>query len=190
MQNPRIEINEKNLRELFDMYVGPLSEFLSYYTRNKEDIEDVIQDVFIKLWEERDTLNIFYIKTYLYKAVRNQMLTQLRNQKNREVLLDKWAQELIQDIEAKDIINRAEFEMLYEEALTQLPPKCKDIYVLSREQRYSYKEISELRGIAEKTVENQMSIALKKMKEYLSENYNKGSLTIGYICLYLINEII
>lgn len=190
MKNPRIEINETNLRELFDIYVEPLSEFLSYYTRNKEDIEDVIQDVFIKLWAERDSLNIFYIKTYLYKAVRNQMLTLLRNQKNREILLDQWAKELVQDIEAKDIIDRIEFETLYQEAITQLPPKCRDIYFLSREQQYSYKEIAQLRGISEKTVENQMSIALKKLKEYLSQNYNRGSVTISFLCTFLINEFI
>ncbi|MDR2948974.1 MAG: sigma-70 family RNA polymerase sigma factor [Prevotella sp.] len=190
MESRRIEIDEKSLRELFNLYVIPLTEFLSFYTRNKEDIEDVIQNVFIRIWEERNLVDIFYIKTYLYKAARNQILTLQRNQKNREVLLDKWANELIQDIETTDIINREEFQLLYLKAVESLPPKCKDIYVLCREEKLSYKEISELKGISEKTVENQMSIALKKLKEYLVTSYNKDAATIGFICVYLINELI
>lgn len=189
MNDNRIVINEEILRQLFDMYVDPLTEFLSYYTRNQQKIEDVIQEVFIKLWEERDTLNIFYIKSYLYKATRNQILNALRNKQNRAILLERWSNELIENTEAEDCVNMEEFEILYKKAVELLPPKCKDIYLLSREERFSYKEIAKLKEISEKTVENQMSIALKKIKEYLQENYGQGSATLIVMGMYAINQL-
>lgn len=188
-ENSRVEINENLLKQLFDLYTDSLTEFLSYYTRNQAQIEDVIQEIFIRLWENRAELNIFYIKTYLFKSARNLMLNTLRNEENRNMLLEQWANELITESEAKDCINMHEFELLYKEAVEKLPSKCKDIYKLSREEKHSYKAIAQLRSISEKTVENQMSIALKKIKEFLLHNYSQK--TVGYVIMitYMLNEM-
>lgn len=185
----KIEINESLLKQLFELYTDSLTEFLSYYTRNQHLIEDVIQDIFIRLWEDRAELNIFYIKTYLFKSARNLMLNNLRNEKNRNALLHKWANELIEESEAVDCVNMQEFESLYKQAVESLPTKCRDIYKLSREEKYSYKEIAALRSISEKTVEGQMSIALKKIKSFLNDNYKQGSVIYGLIVSYVLNNI-
>ena len=188
-EESKIVINEHLLKQLFDLYTDSLTEFLSYYTRNQAQIEDVIQEIFIRLWEGRAELNIFYIKTYLFKSARNLMLNSLRNEQNRNLLLEQWANELIIEREAKDCINMQEFEVLYKEAVEKLPPKCKDIYQLSREEKYSYKEIAQLRSVSEKTVESQMSIALKRIKEFLLQNYTQKSVAYAIMITYALNQI-
>lgn len=186
----KIEINENLLKQLFDLHTDSLTQFLSYYTRNQHLIEDVIQDIFIRLWEDRAELNIFYIKTYLFKSARNLMLNNLRNEKNRNTLLEKWANELINESEAVDCINMQEFEVLYKQAVDMLPAKCQDIYKLSREEKYSYKEIAQLRSISEKTVEGQISIALKKIKVYLANNHKQHSVIYPIIIAYALNNMV
>lgn len=188
-EQSKIEINENLLKQLFDLYTDSLTEFLSYYTRNQHQIEDVIQDIFIRLWEDRAELNIFYIKTYLFKSARNLMLNRLRDEKNRNALLDKWVSELIDESESMDCINMLEFETLYKQAIDKLPEKCRDIYKLSKEERYTYREIAELRSISEKTVEGQMSIALKKIKDFLMKNYSQRSVIYMIIISYVLNKM-
>lgn len=180
-EETKIEINEDLLKQLFYLHIDSLTQFLSYYTRSQQLIEDVIQDVFIKLWEEKDRLNIFHIKTYLFRSARNLMLNNLRDQKNRSLLLERWANELIEDSEAQECINMQMFEKHYQEAINTLPPRCKEIYLLSREQDYTYREISNFLSISEKTVEGQVSIALKKIKEYLLIHYSQKSLIYSVI---------
>lgn len=185
----KIEINEDLLKQLFDLYTDSLTQFLSYYTRNQHQIEDVIQDIFIRLWEDRDELNIFYLKTYLFKSARNLMLNRLRDESNRNKLLEQWASELIEESTANDCINMQEFEVLYKEAVDKLPTKCKDIYKLSREERLSYKEIALRHAISEKTVENQMSIALKRIKDFLLKNYSQKSVIYIISISYMLNRM-
>ncbi len=185
----KIEINEDLLKQLFDLYTDSLTQFLSYYTRNQHQIEDVIQDIFIRLWENRDELNIFYLKTYLFKSARNLMLNRLRDESNRNKLLEQWASELIEESTANDCINMQEFEVLYKEAVDKLPTKCKDIYKLSREERLSYKEIALRHTISEKTVENQMSIALKRIKDFLLKNYSQKSVIYIISISYMLNRM-
>lgn len=187
-QKKGVEINETLLKQLFDLHIDSLTQFLSYYTRNQQLIEDVIQDVFIKLWEDRDSLNIFHIKTYLYKSARNLLLNNLRDQKNRDLLLENWANEVIQESETEECINMQEFHNLYNEAVDLLPPKCKEIYLLSREKEHTYKEISKLCDISEKTVEGQISIALKKIKHYVLHNYKFHSVIQTIITTYALNK--
>lgn len=187
-EETKIEINEDLLKQLFYLHIDSLTQFLSYYTRSQQLIEDVIQDVFIKLWEEKDRLNIFHIKTYLFRSARNLMLNNLRDQKNRSLLLERWANELIEDSEAQECINMQMFEKHYQEAINTLPPRCKEIYLLSREQDYTYREISNFLSISEKTVEGQVSIALKKIKEYLLIHYSQKSLIYSVIVSCVLNS--
>lgn len=183
-EEERIVIDESTLKQLYDLYVDPLTLFLSHYTRNQHKIEDVIQDVFIKIWEDRETVSIFYIKTYLYTAAKNRMLSELRNEKNRLAHLENWANEIIAKKHAEDCVDVEEFRPVYEQAIQQLPEKCRDIYLLSREQEKSYKEIAEIKNISIKTVENQISIALKKIKSYVQAFY-LGSVSNIPILIFL-----
>lgn len=167
-----IIIDESTLKELFNVYSDDLCAFLNYYTHDKQLIEDIIQDVFISLWEERDTINIFYIKTYLYNAARNKVLNSLRDEQNRSLLLERWASRELEKQKARDCINMEEFSSVYQQAINSLPEKCREIFTLSREQNKTYREIAGEKDLSVKTVEAQMSIAIKKVREYILNYYN------------------
>jgi RNA polymerase sigma-70 factor (family 1) len=170
-------INENEFRRIYELYNQKLCYFLNYYTHDIQAIEEVVQDVFVKLWEERDNLNITFIKTYLYASTRNKMLNYLRNEQTRTILLERWAKMELEEKQAHDCIDRAEFFLLLQDAIDALPLKCREIFLLSRDGKKTYKEIADEKEISIKTVEAQMGIALKKIRERILHIY-KGSDTV------------
>jgi RNA polymerase sigma-70 factor (ECF subfamily) len=136
-------------------------------------IEDVVQSVFIKLWEERETILVTHIKTYLFVSARNRVLNSIRNeQKRRDLLQDYFVNELTKE-HAEEIINIEDFFQHVEASVEQLPAKTKKVYLLSRQERMSYKEIATLEDISIKTVESHMSKALKLISANLKQQYQK-----------------
>lgn len=170
-------INEKTFKEAYNNHFEIVCRFLNYYTHDYQAIEEVVQDVFVNLWVDYQGKEIQYIKTFLYNSARNRMLNYLRDKENRSVLLEKWARIELEKSEAVDCVDRELFYRLLQAAVESLPEKCKEIFILSREEQLSYKEIAEIKGISVKTVENQMGIALKKVREYLT-SHSKETTTI------------
>lgn len=166
-----MKINNKNFREIYDAHFEPVCRFLNYYTRDISVIEEVVQDVFVKLWEERETLEIQYIKTYIYNAARNKILNELRDVKNRNVLLENWAKREIENQQAEDCVDMNEFVQLLQASVETLPANCQEIFRMSREKNMSYKDIAAARDISIKTVEAQMGIALKRIREKMTLYY-------------------
>ncbi len=164
-------INEEALEQVFHHYFDELCHFLGYYTRDVQLVEDCLQDVFVKLWEDRDRIHIFHVKTYLYKAARNRMLNALRNESTRVAHLERWFKEEMIRQEAEECINKEEFTHIYLEAVTALPERCKIIYQACKEQQKSYQQVAEELQLSVKTVENQMSIAYKKIRVHVLERY-------------------
>lgn len=161
----QMKINDKSFREIYEAYFEPVCRFLNYYTSDIHVVEEVVQDVFVRLWEERDNLEIQYIKTYLYNAARNKILNELRDVKNRNVLLENWAKREFENQQAEDCVDMNEFLQLLQASVETLPATCREIYTMSREKNMSYKDIAAERGISVKTVEAQMGIALKRIRE-------------------------
>ncbi len=169
----KIVITEETIELLFHQHFEAVCTFLSYYTHDQDLIEDISQDIFIKLWEDRDTVNIFFIKTYLYTAARNRMLNYLRNEHNRSVLAEKWALSELEKQKASDCVNMDEFYSVYEKAVDTLPAVCRDIFNMSKRGHKTYREIAFEKGLSVKTVEAQMSIALKKIRSYITLYYRQ-----------------
>lgn len=113
------------------------------------------------------------MKTYLFQSAKNKMLNHLRDEKNRSLLLEKWFEEQIQDntMPETDRFDADELLTAVGKAIENLPQQCKEIFTLSKIENLSYKKIAEVKSISAKTVENQMGIALKKIREYLSKNF-------------------
>lgn len=183
-ENHHYIINEKTFRQAYDSYYELVCRFLSYYTQDAQIIEEVVQDVFLKLWEDRAELKIEYLKTFLYKCARNKMLNYLRNEQNRTLLMEKWALTELEDQQASDCVDRDEFLFVLQAAVDELPDKCKEIYIMSREESLSYKEIATIKAISIKTVEAQMGIALKRIRENLANYYGEKSSLILLIFLH------
>ena len=137
-------------------------------------VEDLVQDTFYELWKKRDRLRIqTSFKAYLRRAAVNKTLNYLRDQKIKvseraeELPLASGATTTHQQLDAEDL------QRAIDRALDELPERCRAVFMLSRFEEKSYREIAEALGISVKTVENQMSKALKLLRGALA-NYLPG----------------
>lgn len=167
-------IDLATFRKLYDETFEPLCRFLNFYTKDTFLIEDIIQESFIKLWDDKDSMIILHPKSYLYKTVRNRLMNYFRDEKNRMLLLESWYNNEIEDQKSEDCYDIDEFVNNLHNATNTLPPKCREIFILSKQYQLTYNEIAELNNISVKTVENQMGIALKKLRQNLSIDQRKN----------------
>lgn len=171
--------DEHALKLLFSKYYAPLYRFAREILKEKLAAEDAVQDVMLKVWERRSSIHITTaLKSYLYMAVKNHCLNQLKiaGRKN-------WLEEGMEDDERFAINNVAEqlhaktLEQKIHQVIESLPPKCALIFKMSRFEGKSYKEMADELDLSVKTIENQMGKALQILRENLSP-YIKESLLI------------
>jgi RNA polymerase sigma-70 factor (family 1) len=155
-------------KELFLIYHRRLLNFSITITKSKESAEEVVSDVFFKIWVNRSTLTtIENFHLYIYVVTKNLSINRaLKEKKDQSFSLDETI------VDAKTIHSDPEQLMITSEmhkriraAIETLPPKCQLIFKLIREDGLKYKEVAELLSLSLKTVENQMTIALKKISE-------------------------
>ncbi|MEP5610718.1 MAG: RNA polymerase sigma-70 factor [Cyclobacteriaceae bacterium] len=153
---------EMAYKQHYSMLVG----FAFQYVEDGDSAEDVVQEVFSNLWNQSDRIEVkTNVKSYLFGAVRNACLNHIKHLK----VVESHAKMTIQS-EATDPTDFMEMDELQEKidaALAQLPEKRREIFELSRFQEKKYHEIAEELNISIKTVETQMSRALKVMREVL-----------------------
>ena len=188
--------DKKAFEELFEYYYQHLYAVAFHFTRCKEPAEEIVADVFYKIWKKRKTLNtIQNIHTYLYTAVKNQALNYLYKEKNHLYSVDNYTENFSSHTTPERILILDELQQEITEALAQLPPQCQLIFKLIREDGLKYKEAAEILGISQKTIEVQIGIALKKLshilKKHLPHRKAKTRITkieitslIGYLLLF------
>lgn len=151
---------------LYVNYYDDLCFFLSRISNNPGLSEDLVQEVFINIWNKRSTLQIkTSFKKYLYKCVYNQYLLHLREQKKQMNLLETLKSEAIQEYYESDTTEWESKILKLRNAIDSLPPKCRQAFVLSRFEDRKYKEIAGLMGISIKTVEIHISKALGLLRK-------------------------
>lgn len=160
-----------SFKYFFDKYYDDLCNFVHIYLHNKALSEEIVQDIFVYFWENREKLKISTsVKSYLFSASKYKSLNLLRDTKTQKKIIEKIGR--IEPIHTPDCENSYididEFKKILGTAVDQLAPKCREIFLLSKQKELSNKEIAEQLGISVKTVENQMTIALKKLREYLT----------------------
>ena len=171
-----IEGDENAFKYFFDTYYDNLCNFVNSYLRDETLSEDVVQSIFISLWEKKDSLPAnCSIKSYLYSASKNKSLNQLRNIKNKNRIATELLtqSELISDEKADLFLEFEELKTIISNAVEGLPKQCKTIYQLSRDGGLTNKEIAEQLGVTNKTVENQMTIAIRKIKDFLKPYHDQ-----------------
>lgn len=165
---------EESFRFFFDQHYQKLCSYAYSFLKDDESCEDVVQEIFIAIWEKRrDLIGSDQLRFYVFSAVRNNCIRHLKkNQKHRIVELKDENEGSDDDIFIKIDPPEAASEpsVLIAKAMDQLPAKCREVFLLSRLSDQSYQQIADSLGISIKTVENQMGKALKIMREFAREN--------------------
>jgi len=163
-------------KELFTSLYSPLLLFSKSIVKSKQAAEEIVSDVFIKIWERRRELEkIDNLKVYLYVSTRNTALNYLsRDKRSITNALDEFHAEFMSiDFDPEQLLITAEMLALVRLAIDQLPPKCKIIFKLVKEDGLKYREVAEILNLSIKTVENQLAIALQKIGNAVSFDVNK-----------------
>ncbi len=153
-------------KQLFLHFQPSLEQFAFSIVRSKELSEEIVSDVFIKIWEKRHLLDkVDNLKFYLFTAVKNRAINKINEQKKSTVInIDDAPVELRSFYcDPEQQLISAEMLKQLHEIIQQLPPRCRLIFKLVKEDELSYKEVAELLHLSVKTVESQMSLALKKL---------------------------
>ena len=150
--------------------------FCLQYVRSSEDADEIVNDTFLALWERDEPIDPDRnIKPLLYTIVRNKSLNLLKKRKI-EVTDMEDGFEIVSDVVSPlEQIQARETEEFVMKAIEALPPKCKQIFVMSRREYLSNKEIAAILEISEKTVENQITIAIKSIKIALGKRKDRGT---------------
>jgi RNA polymerase sigma-70 factor (family 1) len=162
--------NELGLKYIYDRYWKRL--YLSAFSiiRDAGPCEDIVQDVLLQLWLKRDEVNIHSLKSYLFTAVRYKVLSFIKSAGQRKVFIATGELEQLAGIEElKDRLYERDINEMLDNGIASLPQRCKEVFMLSRKEFLSNKEIAGRMGISVKTVEAQMTIALRQLKINMSE---------------------
>lgn len=166
IQRRLLEGDETALKLLYDHYANALLQLAFAVIPLRPVAEEIVADVFIKVWEKRERIAaVENLKMYLYAATKNTALSYYRKyNKKRTVDLNELSLPYFQlDPTPEDALITAEVLQAIHEAINSLPPKCKLVFKLVKEDGLKYREVAELLELTPKTVENQMAIALKKI---------------------------
>ncbi|HVI49556.1 MAG TPA: RNA polymerase sigma-70 factor [Chitinophaga sp.] len=159
--------------ELFHALYNELCNYANSYLHDDAAAEDVVQETFIKLWQKhRELIGIPNIKSYLFRAVRNNSISELRK-RNAEDAGNKGFEWMTEASEEPDELERQQakpyYDQLIYEAIANLPPQCREVFTCCRLQGMTHQQTAAKLGLSAKTVENYMGRALKLLRKYLSK---------------------
>ncbi len=153
---------------LFRQHYGPLCAFATGYVKEPDAAEDLVQDLFFRLWLDREKVSITTsTKAYLYASVRNRCLNAVKAGSRMRVLNEEVDDHPADDGRTED--EHTERIARVQAAIGSLPEERRKIFKLSRYEGLKYQEIAERLGISIKTVENQMGKALKTLRDELAD---------------------
>ncbi len=157
--------------KLFHTYYGHLCLYAARILRNDDSAEEIVQVFFVNLWEKRDQLSIeTSVNNYFFRSVKNLCLNNIQHNKTRL----RYAQSILSDpsynLTEENNFVAIELAEKIEESIRSLPEKRQNIFRLSRQEGLKYREIAEKLNISIKTVETQMGLALKTLRDEL-KNY-------------------
>lgn len=158
--------DENAFAYLIDTFNHRLCVYANSHINDTHLSEDIVQNVFIKVWERRKNLREdFSLKSYLYKSVYNACINEYKKSKLVTALEKKHIDGLESIVEEKNEAALEKLILLVKDAIQELPPKCKEIFLLSKREGLTNIEISEHLNISKNTIERQITIAYSKIRE-------------------------
>lgn len=166
--------DRKGFRSFYDITYPFIYRFTYYFLPNKTDCEEVVSEIYYTIWKQKkQLLTIQDLKAWLYTVSRNEAFHYIKQKKKYAgISIDDLPIELSVHTDSIDE-QLIEKEMLhvYNEAISDLPERCKLIFLMVREERLKYKEIAEILSIKEGTIEQQMNIAIRKIITAVRKRY-------------------
>jgi RNA polymerase sigma-70 factor (family 1) len=153
-------------KELFIGFYPSLIQFVSGIIKSRQSAEEIVSDLFMKIWEKRETLEeIHNLRVYCFVSARHLSINQLEKQKRQHHAdIENYKSSLVhQALNPEECMISAEMMRRIHEVVEELPPRCKLSFKLVKEYGFKYKEAAEILQVSEKTIENQLAIALKKI---------------------------
>ncbi len=152
------------------MHYNELCAYVFTLSKDRQQAEDIVQNVMLKIWKNKEKLNITTsVKSYLYKSCYYELIDTFKKNKKELNYIQQVQKETLDVFIEEDEdfvttqINRVQVE------IDKLPPKCKEIFLLNKIQGFKYREVAEQLDISIKTVEAQMSKAMSRIKEALEK---------------------
>ena len=181
------ESNETAFRRLFEHYYQKLFHLALFFLHSKEFAEECVSDVFVILWRKRELFReVDDVEKYLYTTVKNQALHYIRRDKTLDnEYLELYEVEAIEeeDNPEKALLHHEQVELI-QAAIYSLPEKCREVFRLVMQGDLKHREIAELLGISEKTVEAHVASAYKRVAEYVNREYNRPGKQIHLFLLF------
>ncbi|MDR3219710.1 MAG: RNA polymerase sigma-70 factor [Dysgonamonadaceae bacterium] len=153
--------------QLFMYYYPKLCVFVNSIINDRYDTEDIVQDLFVKLWTNRKEIDLqTNISAYLFRTAKNKAINFIRDEANRKILLEKIGTEDESYLDG-NFPDEDEYDEALLDCIRQLPPRCKEILLMHRVDGYKQKEIAEKLNISLQTIKNQTGAALRRLKNCL-----------------------
>lgn len=156
---------------IFNFYYSGLVVLADRIVKNTSVSEDIVQSVFLKLWETRETVEIRSLRSYFVQCVKNRCIDHIRNQQVRNKFNTQYpVTEIV--LAEEDLWTKNELAHLLEVAIADLPPRCREVFWMSRYENQKITDIANKLNISKRTVETQISKALRilrvKLIDYIS----------------------
>lgn len=168
----------ESFEQLFSRYYAPLVAYATRYVYGTEIAREIVQDFFVRLYEKRNTLTIdVSIKSYLYRSVYNCCINYLNQKSIQEKHLKNIEQERTDEENLENEINSVELQYKIYKVIEELPSKCRRIFKMNRLQGLKNDEIAADLNLSKRTVETQISKALKILRKKLADYLPAGRQT-------------
>ena len=169
--NTEQKFDRKNYEQIFRNHYSELCSYANNFMDDLDDAEEIVQEVFVKVWEIRNEINISNsVRAYFFRSVRNACLNKKKHIKIREEYKEHNEREIDSNfVDLENIIDASELELKIRNSIDKLPTERRKIFIMSRYDELKYQEIADKLNISVKTVENQMGSALKFLRNELSE---------------------
>lgn len=160
--------NPKVFEKVYQSYAKDVKRFLLFKTQDSALAEDILQEAFVKLWDNCEKVEFAKAKSFLFTVANNLFL----NIKKHEQVKRKYQQNFVSRVNKENpefILQEKEFLIKLEKAINNLPDKQKEVFLLNRMEKKKYKEIAEMLNISVKAVEKRMHLALKHMNQKIGK---------------------